>query len=106
MTDLARVHVARRQWRNTELWDPLQRGCPKKSNGGWHDDMSFSGAHYIDLDMEKMNDVQQWRLGEALKAIGWSTWLEDDIFGANRPIFQALDVKLCSFFREGNGQDV
>lgn len=105
MTDLARVHVARRQWRNTELWHPLQWGCPKKSNG---DDMTTwvsVGAHYIDLDMEKANEVQQWRLGEALEAVGWSTWLEDDIFWANRPIFSGARLSYVRF-REGNGQDV
>lgn len=83
MTDLARVHVARRQWRNTELWDPLQWGCPKKSNG---DDMTTwvsVGAHYIDLAIEKANDVQQWRLGEALEAIDFINLVGRWHFGAN-----------------------
>ena len=106
MTDLARVHVARRQWRNTELWDPLQWGCPKKSNG---DDMTTwenSGAHCIDLAIEKANEVQQWRLGEALEAIDLINLVGRWHFLGKPANFFRREVLSYVRFREGNGQDV
>lgn len=62
MTDLARVHVARRQWRNTELWD-FPTGCPE-SNG---DDMTtwVSAAPITSIW------IWQWKKNTTCSNDGW-----------------------------------